>query len=329
MLGAGNVGHAVAALAGSRLGIGVTLWSRRFRHDGRATIRVHGRGGTFGVADVTLAASPRKAVKDADIVLLTVPAHVRHELLSRLAKQLRDCALLVAWEGMGRFAESLHEAGLAEVTAAGLQKSPILCRTRLPLREVEILGVRSSVVMAAVRPEYTTLAKQLLEHILPFRLVVAPSYSCVSLSPSNPLIHPARLYAWSEGNHSVGSRFYADWNDGASIVLLKLHAELKRLRGALGIRPEFVRTLADRRLTPAMLTREITSEQDLAEIMLPLRSTGSGRQLDDRHRFFREDIGEGLRYIVAMASRTGVPMPTGTSICRWYDQRSPRPSRRA
>jgi predicted dinucleotide-binding enzyme len=100
VLGAGNVGHAVAALAGSRPGVGVTLWSRRFRHNSRTTIRVHGRGGTFGVADVTLAASPRKAVEDADIVLLTVPTHVRHELLARLTKQLQDCALLVTWEGM-------------------------------------------------------------------------------------------------------------------------------------------------------------------------------------------------------------------------------------
>ena len=59
--------------------------------------------------------------------------------------------------------------------------------------------------------------------------------------------------------------------------------------------------------SPAQVTNDIRSEQRLAEIMLPVVLTGTdGTRLDHTHRFFREDIGEGLSYILSIARRTGV-----------------------
>ena len=52
--------------------------------------------------------------------------------------------------------------------------------------------------------------------------------------------------------------------------------------------------------------------------------------MDRRHRFFREDIGEGLAYILDIASHAGVEMPAAQAIYNWYhrpNERDPRTAR--
>jgi hypothetical protein len=136
------------------------------------------------------------------------------------------------------------------------------------------------------------------------------------------LIHPARIYAYGtrEMRRARGDRFYADWDDRASEVLLEMHRELRALRERLGLPTALVKTLADRRPEPkpAGLTAVIRSERALRAVRLPMRGANGQRRLDHKHRFFQEDIGEGLAFIVEIAGKRGVEMPTCRAICSWY-----------
>jgi hypothetical protein len=283
-----------------------------------------GTEGTYAVGAVSAEPSIGRAVDGADIVVIAVPAHVRHGILDRIAGRVRNSSLLLAWEGMGRFTESLRGLRIAGPVVVGLQRSPLLCRIRRPWRSVEILGVRSRVVAATVDPADMSCAKRLLGRFFPFRFLFAPTYRCVSLSPGNPLIHPARLYAVAHSGHgerASPAHFYADWDDEASATLLALHREVARLRDALRLPVRFVRTLVDAAAppSPAQVTHDIRSERRLADVMLPVVPNGPHRgQLDHTHRFFREDIGEGLSYMLSIAHRTGVEMPTAKAIHNWY-----------
>jgi hypothetical protein len=339
ILGGGHIGLALAALLGAREGCEVRLWGRSLPREGELRIDLRSppavAGSLYARADVMLCDAPDTAVADADAVVLAVPVHVRDALLASLSSVLQACRLLLIWEGCGRLAETVEAIGLSRPAIVGLQRSPLLCRagpasrTSTGLRgrrTVHLLGARSAVVAATLRSGDRAQARRALHGLLPFRLNFAPDYACVRLSPGNPLIHPARLFACASAASPPGrrgKRFYADWDDAASQVLLALHGELARLRDARGLPRSHLRTLADaaRPWTPAALTRATRAATTLRTVRLPLSAAGpSGRApvWNVAHRFFAEDIGEGLATILADAEAAGVAMPTAAAIVQWY-----------
>lgn len=323
ILGSGNIGQALAAFLGSRPEIQVVLWGRRWTGPVELCLSAHGPSATYAIGMAVADPILRRVIDGADVAIVTVPTHIRHRVLALGADRLNNCSLLIAWEGTGRFRESLHELGIVRPIAIGLQRSPILCRVRRPGRAVEIHGIRSEVVVAATDSTAASRAKRLLGWLLPFGIVFAPTYLCVSISPSNQLIHPARLYSFNRSGADrlrPGVGFYAEWDDAASDVLLSLHAEVARLRDALHLPAKFLQTLVDRRNphSASDVTREIRAEKSLAKISFPLRARTSGFTLDLGHRFFREDVGEGLAYVLGIAQQAGVNMPTAGAIHTWY-----------
>lgn len=321
ILGTGNIGHALAALLGARAAFEVVLWGRDVEKSAVAGIAACGEGGIYAVGAATTEPSLVRAVDGADVVISAVPAHVRHRLLKRIRGHLNSCILLLAWEGMGCFAESVEELGIRPQIAAGLQRSPILCRRREAYRSVEILGVRSRVVAAPVNPENLQQLEQVTRMVLPFPVKFVREYAYAALSPGNPMIHPARVYACAvQRTISPGARFYGDWDNYSSEVLLSLHRELAELRDALGLSARWLATLVDRSgpPSPRQVTREILAARTIRSIPLPVRVTSRGAQLDRAHRFFREDIGEGLRYIRGVARRNDVRLPMTEQICRRF-----------
>jgi hypothetical protein len=320
VLGAGHIGDALVALLGARPEFEVVLWGRRLRRCGELEVTAFGEAGIYAVGSAIAEPSLARAVDGAEVVVCTVPAHVRWHLLRRIARRLDACLLLVAWEGMGRFAESVRALGFDPRLAVGFQRSPMLCRRRERHRSVEILGVRSRVVAAPVDSGNLGAVEKAIGAVLPFHFSFASEYAYAALSPGNPLIHPARLYSCALRRRiAVGMRFYADWDDDASEVLLRLHAELATLRDALGLAASCLSTLVDgARPSPRRVTRAILAARPLRAISLPIRLTARGPELDRRHRFFDEDIGEGLAHIHRVARRCGLHLPTTEAICRWY-----------
>lgn len=324
VLGSGSIGHALAVFLGARPDLRVVIWGRRWRLSGmRNLICFHGDVACFAGRAIA-EGEIRRAVQGSDVVIITVPTHARPQILHEIAQDIGSCSFLLSWEGTGPFRESLSEFSIEGPICAGLQRSPIVARLRHRGRSCDLLGIRGSVVAAAIKPGDRKVAQEFLTALLPFNIAVAPSYEYVSVSPGNPLIHPARLFSIAHAakpdNSGRRTRFYADWNDSASEILLDLHREIKTLRRALRLSDQFVRTLADRtsQPTPQELTAEIRSEVKLSDVAVPMGRSGGRHSFDWDHRFFREDIGEGLSYIVTLAKRAKIPMPTAEAIVDWY-----------
>lgn len=323
VLGSGNIGHALAALLGSRPGVRAILWGRRWKRSRAAAITVGEARRVYAIGAVELEESLANALASADVAIIAVPTHARHRLLASAPTQLNKCALLVSWEGTGRFRESLQELGIEKPIAVGVQRSPILCRVVRRAGAVKVKGVRTSVVAATTNPALGGPAGDLLGELLPFRFRMAPTYECISVSPGNALIHPARMYSSDPsrlGRNGRKPRFYGDWDDAASEVLLTMHAEVARLRDALGLPRSFLHTLVDRRPmnTPSEITGQMQGAESLADIRLPLTAGPSGPALNLDHRYMREDIGEGLSYMLAIADRAEISMPTVQAVRAWY-----------
>lgn len=327
VIGGGGIGHALASLLGARPELTVLVYARYWENTGERTFTCYNDRSPCMVGRAFATDDLHGAVRGTDIVIITVPTHARHELLGKIAKSLNACALLLSWEGTGPFLNSVQACAIDRTICAGLQRSPILARIREHGTSCDLLGLRSAVVAAPLEASARGDLGKLLQSILPIRFDIAPTYRHVSLSPSNPLIHPARLYAVAEAG-SASTRlpdkvpkFYGDWDDAASEVYLTLHDELARLRDALGLSRQFVSTLADRdpRPTAGEITAMLRGETRIADLEVPYRIADGIWMLNSGHRFFREDIGEGLRYMVELSRGVGVPMPAAAKITEWYD----------
>ena len=319
LLGGGNIGQALVALLGARPELAVRLWSSRAEREEPIVVRLESYAReVYCTGTALLTPDLRAATHLADIAILVVPGHFRGELFQRLS----DGGLppvIISWEGAGYFDQLIEP--YAGVTAIGFQRSPLVCNVVHQWRAVRLAGARSKVIAATVRSSDTASAHALLSSLLPFKVCMAPTYECIVLSPGNPLIHPARLFACRRHSSGrlAGERFYRDWNDESSSVLLRMHAELAHLRNRLHLPRRFIATLADRKplLTSRALTEETRAEKTLHRVRFPSLVEGPIR-FDPSHRFLREDIGESLRRMLSVASTSGVKMDQCAQVFDWH-----------
>ena len=87
-----------------------------------------------------------------------------------------------------------------------------------------------------------------LEKLFEKPVSIADSYYEVSLSNSNPLLHPARLYTmWKDWQPRIiyprNPQFYAEWTIEASTLLLKMDDEFQHLLKVLGLEPGCIPTI--------------------------------------------------------------------------------------
>ncbi|MES2940563.1 MAG: NAD/NADP octopine/nopaline dehydrogenase family protein [Pseudomonadota bacterium] len=323
LLGAGNIGHALAALLGSRAELEVTLWSPSVVRARPLRIALLHRAGVHTVGMVRAEPSLEAATEGASVVITTVPTHARAGVLRQAAARLHGAALVLAWEGSGWLERELRDCGIERPVVAGFQRSPFFARVRERWKTVDFLGARDRSVAACVDAARKPAAARLLGGLLPFAVTMAPDFRYAALSPSNPLIHPARVFTADLGalRGRAAPSFYGGWDDAASAVLLQLHREVRAVREALGLSARYLRTLADRRPRPSAqaVTRELRAMRALGVIPLPLVRTGGACALDTAHRFLREDIDHGLRRIAALGAQAGVPMPAAGRILHWRD----------
>ena len=322
ILGAGNIGHALGAFLGSRVELKVTIWGKGLIGRERRKISAYSADGTHAIGLAHFNDELASTVKGATIIFLTVPTYAYRDLLMRISKYIDRRVIIVGWEGTGYFEDATKQSSLTDNLVIGLQKSPILCRTQAMGESVEILGLRKEVLGGSVIGSNPIPTINLLNNILPTRIKYVPDYRYISLSPGNPILHPARLYSFYKTQPDIKKRFfYADWNDLASELLIVLFKELTEIRNSLGMKVEFFEpATGSGNLDPKVITQKVKQARTLAGITLPHSLHENEIQIDFMHRFFREDIGQGLAYISMISAKSSVKTPNINSIVEWYQK---------
>jgi len=156
------------------------------------------------------------------------------------------------------------------------------------------------------------------------------NYLEVTLTPSNPILHTARLFRmFSE--YEPGKwfthcpLFYEDWDDQSSMYLLGADAERQILCDRItqdGLRLSNVISLAQyyESTTPELLTRKIRSIQAFRGIPAPMKVTNNGFVPDLMSRYFQEDFPFGLCVIKGLCELGDIQTPTIDRILHWYEK---------
>uniref|UniRef100_A0A0G4I670 Opine dehydrogenase domain-containing protein n=1 Tax=Chromera velia CCMP2878 TaxID=1169474 RepID=A0A0G4I670_9ALVE len=236
--GSGNAAHLLVALLGSQ-GWTVISFVRdpnklgtALRGNGDGQIRALHKGREIARGRPHLVTSNPEDVREADLVLLSLPGFAHRPILEQLAPFLKDGVLVGGLPANGNFDllcgelfrtgygdgedanvhPSMKETGAighGRVTVFGLCNLPWVCRTVELGSRVELMGFKGAVDCAAVPASETDRVCALLSSLFaPVMISPVRSFLSITLAPNNQVLHPACVYGvfggWAETDFEKG-----------------------------------------------------------------------------------------------------------------------------
>jgi hypothetical protein len=264
-----------------------------------------------------------KAVTGSEVVLITLPAFMRGQFIELAAQYLESTKYVIVIPGYGGSEFYARTLWKREIIFAGLDRVP--CVSRLTTNKV-IASKKMSVRCASLPSCHTQDVATLFAGLIAIECEALPNYLTVTLTPSNPIVHTARLYSlfkdYREGYcWNSNMPFYADWDDESSEMLLSCDAELHGICDRLSeLDLSQVIPLAThyQASTVETLTKKIRGIKTMEHILSPMVSTENGFIPDRNSRYFLEDMPYGLSILKAFGLITQTETPYMDKILDWY-----------
>ncbi|URG52455.1 NAD/NADP octopine/nopaline dehydrogenase family protein [Pectobacterium quasiaquaticum] len=348
--GAGKTGHLATVLFKQRPDVKVTLLGSHprlleaYQQNGKRLHALLPDGETLTATPDCVTCDPAEACRDADIVIITVPANFRADLLARIVPHLpSDKPVYVgAIPGFCGF-DWLAERELAARPNAviwGMKDVAHIAFDLLPGQSIKMGGEKATLYVATHRRE-TAASQQalmaLLQRLYSAPVVLLPDYLEITLTPGNPIMHSAVIYGligpYGQWHARPLSQPLCWWNDCPELgayYLERMDEENQRLCAALetrlGVRldsvlplkQEIIDAYGDQIADAHTMLSVLRTNQAYHGIGLPLRKHDAGGYvLDTQHRVFQEDIAYGLSLLVTIAENLTVSVPYIEEVYRW------------
>ena len=201
---------------------------------------------------------------------------------------------------------------------------PFIARTTQYGCSADLLGYKSSLNVAIERTADKEQLRGTIETLFHTPTTLMQSYYEVSLTNSNPILHPSRLYTmwkdWHDGIvYPLQPKFYEEWTVEASALLIAMDREFQQLLQVLPVREGSIPTILDyyESHDAASLTRKLRSIQAFRGILAPMKAVEGGFVPDFSSRYFTEDFPYGLRIIQRQAREHQIPVPTIDRVMAW------------
>lgn len=334
LCGGGNLGHVIAAFAAHR-GYDVQLLTR---HPERwnCDISIDTPDGKVITGRISrISNQPSAVIPQADMVLLCLPGYAIGDCLTAIAPHLSSSTPVGSVvSSTGFFFEALEKLP-ATTPLFGFQRVPFIARTGEYGRSAHLLGYKPQLHVAYIsryevrgaRCEDTqerSLFFRQLEQLFDTEVVPLGSHYEASLTNSNPLLHTSRLYSmwhtWHEGTvYPTQNRFYADWTDEASALLIAMDREFFQLLDVLPVRPGSIPTILDyyESCDAPSLTRKLRSIPAFQDILSPMEAVAGGFVPDFHSRYFTEDFPYGLAIVRRLMQEHAISAPHIEQVFLW------------
>ena len=322
--GGGNLGHVVAGFMAAHGDCEVSLLTR---HPDRwqQQLEITTPDGTILKGELkTISADPNEVVSPADIVLLCLPGFSIREVLQQIQPALTaGTAVGSVVCSTGFFFEAFKILS-DQNPLFGFQRVPFISRLKEYGHSADLLGYKPNLSMAIEQTNEKEALKTTIEQLFRVPVQLLASYYEVSLTNSNPLLHPARLYSlWKDWHEGVAypkeSLFYEQWTIEASNYLIQMDQEFQQLLSVLPVTKGSIPTILDyyESKDAISLTHKLQSIQAFKGIKSPMKQVEGGYVPDFSSRYFTEDFPYGLQIVQQQARQHGVSTPMIDEILRW------------
>ena len=324
IVGGGNLGHVMAGYIASRKGFEVVLLTRHPEQWSRQLVIELPDGREIKPTLDCITGNPQQAVADADVVLLCLPGFAIRDALLSIRDYLRDGTAVGSVVCSSGFFLQAFDILPADVPLFGFQRVPFIARIQEYGHKAWLKGGREHLYIAVEQTDQKEELRQLMEALTDTPTSLLENYYEVTLTNSNPLLHPSRLYSlwkdWKQGE--VYTRipfFYEEWTEEAAQFYISMDNELQALLEHLNVRKGSIPTVLDyyESTDASSLASKLRSIKAFKGILAPMKAVEGGYVPDFNDRYFSEDFPYGLSFICRIAHKHGTETPIMDRICQW------------
>lgn len=303
-------------------------------------------GSTLSARLDRVTSDAKAAVEDADIVIITVPAHARPQTLKAIAPHLSASkpVFVGAIPGFCGF-DWLAEATLPDrpnVVIWGMKDVPHTAFELTPGRSIKMGGGKSQLYVATHARESQASSQQLEEILTRLYgpcVTMLDHYLEITLTPGNPIMHssviygligpygqwhrkifPQRMCWWTEcpelGAYFL-ERMDQESQDLCAVISQRLGIDLSSVKS---LKQEIVEAYGEQiRDQSSMLSILRTNQayNDILAPMVPAAGNRAGYVIERESRAFNEDVAYGLVLLVEMAKRFDLKVPYIEEVLQW------------
>ena len=324
--GGGNLGHVIAGYVAAKQDYEVCLLTRRPHL--WSDLVIEKPDGSETRSQLSLVTDdPQQAVGDAGLVLLCLPGYSIRDVLLQIKDYLRPQTAVGSVVSSTGFFFQAMELLPADIPLFGLQRVPFISRVVEYGHRARLMGYKEELRLAVEHSSKGEELRGVIEQMLDTPTHLMGNFYEVSLSNSNPLLHPARLYdLWADYRQGdVYTRvplFYEEWTERAAQLYMALDEELQQLLSVLPVAQGCVPKVLDyyESTDAASLARKLCSIEAFKGIKAPMKAVEGGYVPDFHSRYFAEDFPYGIAVVRQLAHQKGIATPTMDMCQQWWEE---------
>ena len=350
--GGGNAAHALLALA-CGAGWDVDLYAPHANEAGRLNAALQANNGLVArFADGRqlrgyahrVSAHPADVIPGSALILLALPAFAHGSTLNQVTPYLDSDAtigVLPARSGFDYQLRALYPYRRVPYTFFGLQSLPWACRITAYGQEVEILGTKAGVDIAAWPAQKTPDLARQLQPLFGVNLRPVSSFLALTLANTGQLIHPGIMYGLCAGHENAtysggdAPLFYQGVDEHTAARLQAMSDDVQALAATLEERiPHFdaaevialhcwlLQAYPNDVQDGGTLRAAFNSNRAYSGLRLPLRPLqNNAYAVDFTARYLNEDIPFGLVVLRGIAQLAGAETPAIDEVINWAQVR--------
>ena len=328
IIGAGNVGVACAVELSVRNECKVKILSSKADKINLPLKMLDtDTGKTIEGNNISITSDYKSALSESDLVIITVPSFATESVMKQVSEY--NPKLVLFTPGYGNKEKWCSELIRKGCIISGFDRSPYICR----LQSFNFVNAskKNRIRLGCINSDDCKTVADLYSEIFGFECVPLPNYMTVALTPSNPILHTARLYSMfkdSDFNTHFPRmiKFYAEWTDESSEVMLAMDKELQSLCRIIEKQEKIDLTqvipLSIHYESPDVqsMTNKIRSIKSFKNINSPMIQNGDYYLIDKDSRYFKEDFEFGLAILQNYARKYFVETPYMDIVMEWYQK---------
>lgn len=322
--GGGNLGHVVLGVLAAQPQNRVSLLTNH-PQQWADTVTVTDPSGKQYVGKIAQITNQAEAViPHSDIVLLCLLGFAIREELEKIRPYLSATAAVGSIVSSTGFFFEAQRLLPKEQPLFGFQRVPFISRTTEYGRSAELKGYKPLLNLAIEQTADKEALRLTIEQLFHTPTQLLQSHYEASLTNSNPLLHPSRLYTlwkdWHEGIiYDKNPYFYADWTLEAAQLYIDMDAEFQTLLRTLPVRSEAIPDVLTyyESHDAASLAHKLRTIPAFQGILSPMKEVEGGFLPDFHSRYFTEDFPFGMRFIIELAQEKGVQIPKMKEVYEW------------
>ena len=241
VVGGGNIGTQFAVHSAEK-GHEVTMFTSSPDHFAKHLKIEDPAGNVLHEADICMATNdPEKAFSRADMIMITMPPTMMIPLAEIIYDNTGEDTIIGFVPGNGGFELAFSKCIERGNPFFGIDRVPAIARLTERGRTVCCSGYKDRLFVGAIPSDRTEQCSALIESIYDIPCVRLPGFMALTLTPSNPILHTARLKTifrdYRPGvTYDSLPLFYEEWDDESSELLLACDDEIQDICRAL---PDF------------------------------------------------------------------------------------------